>query len=192
MVGKTQIGAPKPSQLPISSIRAEDKYVCGLAQAKGLPSLIYHETALGVRFVRGAAGPDEFFDQTRSGTRRSFSAMKERRTVCTGRLRLARRQAHWKTSAISPKPPATPTRARNRNPSMATASAYSPGKVTRPKAGQGLHRERKDDGWICRVGLSRGIQEFRNHDVRRRQRWRRLSKRPGRKNSGTCSGYGAI
>src|SRR6516162_3517094 len=32
------------------------KDVCGLAEAKGLPSLIYHELALEVRFVRGAAG----------------------------------------------------------------------------------------------------------------------------------------
>jgi hypothetical protein len=40
------------------------KDACSLAQAKGLPSLIYHEPMLEVRFVRGAAGPDEFFDQT--------------------------------------------------------------------------------------------------------------------------------
>ena len=32
------------------------KDVCGLAQAKGLPSLIYHEPVLEVRFMRGAAG----------------------------------------------------------------------------------------------------------------------------------------
>jgi diketogulonate reductase-like aldo/keto reductase len=31
-----------------------------LAQAKGLPSLIYHEPMLEVRFVRGAAGPTSF------------------------------------------------------------------------------------------------------------------------------------
>jgi hypothetical protein len=33
---------------------------CSLAQAKGLPSLIYHYPALGVRFVRGAAGTTSF------------------------------------------------------------------------------------------------------------------------------------
>ena len=32
------------------------KDVCGLAQAKGLPSLIYHEPVLEVRFMRGVAG----------------------------------------------------------------------------------------------------------------------------------------
>jgi hypothetical protein len=32
------------------------KDVRGLAQAKGLPSLIYHEPVLEVRFMRGAAG----------------------------------------------------------------------------------------------------------------------------------------
>jgi hypothetical protein len=32
------------------------KDVCGLAQAKGLPSLIYHEPVLEVRLMRGAAG----------------------------------------------------------------------------------------------------------------------------------------
>ena len=36
------------------------KAACSLAQAKGLPSLICHEPALEVRFVRGAAGHDEF------------------------------------------------------------------------------------------------------------------------------------
>jgi hypothetical protein len=29
----------------------------GLAHAKGLPSLIYHEPAIEVKFMRGAAGP---------------------------------------------------------------------------------------------------------------------------------------
>jgi hypothetical protein len=33
-----------------------NKNACSLTQARGLPSLIYHETALEVRFVRGAAG----------------------------------------------------------------------------------------------------------------------------------------
>ncbi len=56
------------------------------------------------------------------------------RTDCTGRLRQARRQAHWKRSVISPKPPVTPTLGRNRSLSMATTSAYSPNRVTRPKA----------------------------------------------------------
>ena len=37
-----------------------DKDVCGLAQAKGLPTLIYHEPALEVRFVHRAAGPTSF------------------------------------------------------------------------------------------------------------------------------------
>ena len=32
------------------------KDACGLAQAKGLPSLIYHEPAIAVKFMRGAAG----------------------------------------------------------------------------------------------------------------------------------------
>ena len=32
------------------------KDACGLAQAKGLPSLIYHEPAIEVKFMRGAAG----------------------------------------------------------------------------------------------------------------------------------------
>jgi hypothetical protein len=36
------------------------KDACGLAQAKGLPSLIHHEPAIEVRFVRGAAGPTSF------------------------------------------------------------------------------------------------------------------------------------
>jgi hypothetical protein len=36
------------------------KDACSLAQAKGLPSLIYHEPMLEVRFVRGAAGPTSF------------------------------------------------------------------------------------------------------------------------------------
>jgi hypothetical protein len=36
------------------------KDACSLAQAKGLPSLIYHEPVLEVRFVRGAAGPTSF------------------------------------------------------------------------------------------------------------------------------------
>ena len=33
---------------------------CSLTQAKGLPSLIYHEPALEVRFVRRAAGTTSF------------------------------------------------------------------------------------------------------------------------------------
>ena len=36
------------------------KDACSLAQAKGLPSLIYHEPALEARFVRGAAGTTSF------------------------------------------------------------------------------------------------------------------------------------
>ena len=32
------------------------KDASGLAQAKGLPSLIYHEPAIEVKFMRGAAG----------------------------------------------------------------------------------------------------------------------------------------
>ena len=36
------------------------KDVCGLAQAKGPLSLIYHEPVLEVRFMRGAAGPTSF------------------------------------------------------------------------------------------------------------------------------------
>jgi hypothetical protein len=36
------------------------KDACSLAQAKGLPSLIYHEPALEVRFARGAAGTTSF------------------------------------------------------------------------------------------------------------------------------------
>ena len=32
------------------------KDACSLTQAKGLPSLIYHEPALEMRFMRGAAG----------------------------------------------------------------------------------------------------------------------------------------
>jgi hypothetical protein len=32
------------------------KDACGLAQAKGLPSLICHEPAIEVKFMRGAAG----------------------------------------------------------------------------------------------------------------------------------------
>jgi hypothetical protein len=39
------------------------KDVCGLAQAKGLPSLIYHEPVLEVRFMRGS-GHDENSDHT--------------------------------------------------------------------------------------------------------------------------------
>ena len=37
-----------------------NKDACSLAQAKGLPSLIYHEPALEVRFVRGAAATTSF------------------------------------------------------------------------------------------------------------------------------------
>ena len=51
---------------------------------------------------------------------------------------------------------------RKPHPSMATTSAYSPGKVTRPKVGPRTSRERKDDGWICRVGLS---AEYRNSGI---------------------------
>jgi len=36
------------------------KDVCSLTQVKGLPSLIYHEPALEVRFVRGAEGTTSF------------------------------------------------------------------------------------------------------------------------------------
>jgi hypothetical protein len=36
------------------------KEVCGLAQAKGLPSLIYHEPVFEVRFMRGVAGTTSF------------------------------------------------------------------------------------------------------------------------------------
>jgi hypothetical protein len=36
------------------------KDACSLAQAKCLPSLIYHEPALEVRFVRGAVGTTSF------------------------------------------------------------------------------------------------------------------------------------
>jgi hypothetical protein len=36
------------------------KDACSLAQAKGLPSVIYHEPAIEVRFVRGAAGTTSF------------------------------------------------------------------------------------------------------------------------------------
>ena len=32
------------------------KDACGPARAKGLPSLIYHEPAIEVKFMRGAAG----------------------------------------------------------------------------------------------------------------------------------------
>jgi hypothetical protein len=46
-------GKDSESCLAISHIY---KDVCGLAQAKGLPSLIYHESVLEVRFMRGAAG----------------------------------------------------------------------------------------------------------------------------------------
>jgi luciferase family oxidoreductase group 1 len=41
------------------------KDVCGLARGKGLPSLIYYEPALEVRFVRGAAGPTSFLTKRR-------------------------------------------------------------------------------------------------------------------------------
>jgi hypothetical protein len=36
------------------------KDACSLAQAKGLPSLIYHQSALEARFVHGAAGTTSF------------------------------------------------------------------------------------------------------------------------------------
>jgi hypothetical protein len=42
------------------------KDACGLAQAKGLPSLIHHEPAIEVRFVRGAAGPTSFLTKRRT------------------------------------------------------------------------------------------------------------------------------
>jgi hypothetical protein len=38
------------------------KDVCGLALAKGRPSLIYHEPVLEVRFMRRGSGHDENFD----------------------------------------------------------------------------------------------------------------------------------
>jgi hypothetical protein len=40
----------------LSHISHTYKDACSLAQAKGLPSLIYHEPALEVRFMRGAEG----------------------------------------------------------------------------------------------------------------------------------------
>jgi hypothetical protein len=46
-------GRDSESCLVISHIY---KDAWSLAQAKGLPSLIYHEPVLEVRFVRGAAG----------------------------------------------------------------------------------------------------------------------------------------
>src|SRR2546427_4308510 len=39
---------------------------CSLAQAKGLPSLVYHWPAFGVRFVRGAAGTTSFLIDRKS------------------------------------------------------------------------------------------------------------------------------
>jgi hypothetical protein len=45
------------------------KDASGLAQAKGLPSLIYHEPAIEVKFMRGAAGT------TRILTIRGFIAL---------------------------------------------------------------------------------------------------------------------
>jgi len=54
-------GRDSESCLAISHIY---KDVCGLAQAKGLPSLIYHEPVLEVRFMRGS-GHDEDFDHRR-------------------------------------------------------------------------------------------------------------------------------
>jgi hypothetical protein len=48
------------------------KDICGLAQAKGLPSLIYHEPALEVRFVRGVAGPTSFLTK-RDEVRKKYS-----------------------------------------------------------------------------------------------------------------------
>ena len=65
-----------------------------------------------------------------------FISDEGKRMDCTGRLRLARRQVHWRMFAISPKPPVTPTPGRNRSHSTATTSAYSPDKVTRPKVGR--------------------------------------------------------
>ena len=47
------------------------KDACARAQAKGLPSLIYHEPVLEVRFMAWGSGQDENFDHTRS-TRVNF------------------------------------------------------------------------------------------------------------------------
>jgi hypothetical protein len=54
----------------VSAISHIYKDVCGLAQAKGLPSLIYHEPVLEVRFMRGAAGT------TRILTIRSYGSVR--------------------------------------------------------------------------------------------------------------------
>jgi hypothetical protein len=48
-----EAGRDSVSGVAISHIH---KDACSLAQAKGLPSLIYHEPAIEVRFVRGSGG----------------------------------------------------------------------------------------------------------------------------------------
>jgi Group II intron, maturase-specific domain len=58
------------------------KDACRLAQAKGLPSLIYHEPVLEVRFVRGAAGPTSFL------TKRAQRVMKSIKKFITQKLKL--------------------------------------------------------------------------------------------------------
>src|SRR5204862_7946733 len=50
------------------------KHACNLAQEKALPSLIYHEPALEVRFARGAA------------TRRGFLAIRDFSVISQDRL----------------------------------------------------------------------------------------------------------
>jgi hypothetical protein len=53
--GMPVVSADRPAA-PDTAPLASYKDAGGLAQAKGLPSLIYHETVLEVRFMRGAAG----------------------------------------------------------------------------------------------------------------------------------------
>ena len=57
------------------------KDVCGLAQAKGLPSLIYHEAVLEVRFMRGAAGTKRILT-IRGGKPMSASVDALKHVVC--------------------------------------------------------------------------------------------------------------
>jgi hypothetical protein len=54
-------GRDSESCLAISCI---SKGVCSVAQAKSLPSLIYHELVLEVRFIAWGSGHDENFDHT--------------------------------------------------------------------------------------------------------------------------------
>jgi hypothetical protein len=63
------------------------KDACGLAQAKGLPSLIYHEPAIEVKFLRGAAGTTRILTIRAAMHRSRFSSAMIPYAIPTRKLR---------------------------------------------------------------------------------------------------------